>query len=115
MEMEPWAPKAEAVVVKESITRFSARNLHPEQAREHIAAAAKAAIERTAGIPVPAVALPLRLEIDLQTADMAEVASWIKGVERSGTRQVAITGSDPLDAYRSFVGLTYITRVAEGR
>jgi D-amino peptidase len=115
IEMEPWAPKAEAVVVKESITRFSAQNLHPERAREMIAAAARSAVERAADIPVPAVALPLRLEVDLQTADMADVASWIKGVDRSGTRQVSISGSDPLAAYRSFVGLTYITRVAEGR
>jgi D-amino peptidase len=114
-EIEPWAPKAEAVVVKESITRFSARSLHPERARQLIEAGARSGMERAADVPAPAVALPLRLEVDLQTADMAEVATWIKGVERSGTRQVAISSSDPLAAYRSFVGLTYITRVAEGR
>ena len=32
-----------------------------------------------------------------------------------GTRSVRIAGDDPLEVYRSFVGLTYITRVSEGR
>jgi D-amino peptidase len=51
----------------------------------------------------------------MQTADMAMVASCVKGAERTGTRSVAIEGSQPLAVYRSFVALTYITRVAEGR
>jgi D-amino peptidase len=46
---------------------------------------------------------------------MAHVATWVKGVERSGTRSVRIMGEDPLEIYRSFVGLTYITRMSEGR
>jgi D-amino peptidase len=46
---------------------------------------------------------------------MAHVATWIKGVERSGTRSVRIEGDDPLEVYRSFVGITCITRMSEGR
>lgn len=114
-ELEPIAPKAESVVVKDSLTRFAAANLHPERARAEIAAAAQLAVERAADAPLPAVALPLHLAIDFQTADMAEVATWVKGVDRTGIRQVAIEAADPLAAYRSFVSITYITRVAEGR
>ena len=51
----------------------------------------------------------------MQTADMAEVASWVRGVERAGVRAVSIRGEDPLAVFRSFVGVTYITRVSEGR
>jgi len=51
----------------------------------------------------------------MQTADMAQLSSWVKGVERSGTRSVRIEADDPLAVYRAFVGVTYITRVAEGR
>jgi D-amino peptidase len=51
----------------------------------------------------------------MQTADVAEVASWLKGAERTGVRTVTIAGDDPLAMFRSFVGVTYITRVAEGR
>ena len=51
----------------------------------------------------------------MQTADMAEVASWVRGAERTGTRTVTITGDDPLAMFRSFVAVTYITRQSEGR
>jgi D-aminopeptidase len=64
---------------------------------------------------LPAISLPATLEVQMQTADMAEVASWVKGAERTGVRAVSISGEDPLAMFRSFVALTYITRVAEGR
>ena len=114
-EGDPFFKQAERVVVKESITRFSASQLHPLDARDKIAAAAEAAVRRAAAIPAPGIALPARLDVYVQTADMAEIAGWVKGVERTGTRTVRIEGNDPLAVFRSFVGVTYITRVAEGR
>jgi len=60
-------------------------------------------------------ALPATLEVHMQTADMAEVASWVRGADRTDVRAVTIGGADPLAMYRSFVAVTYITRVAEGR
>jgi D-amino peptidase len=114
-EIEPFAPRVEQVVVKGSITRFAAVQAHPEEAREMIHAGAQRAVQRLGSVPLPDIELPVRLDVDLQTADMADVASWVKGVERHGTRSVRIEGDDPLQVYRSFVGLTYITRVAEGR
>ena len=113
-EADPFLPDAERVVVKESFTRFGAVNLHPEVARTMIAAGARRAVERAAARP-PAIALPATLEVRLQTADMAEVASWVRGAERTGVRAVSIRGDDPLAMFRSFVAVTYITRVAEGR
>ena len=114
-EADPFFKQAEQVIVKGSITRFAAAQAHPEQAREMINAAAEAAVRRIGSVPLPDIGLPARLDVELQTADMAHVATWVKGVERSGTRSVRIEGDDPLEVYRSFVGLTYITRVAEGR
>lgn len=113
----PFFKEAERVVVKESITRFAASQLHPLDAREAIAAAAQRAVRQTAAgsVPLPDISLPARLEVQTQTADMAAVASWVKGAERTGTRNVTLSGADPLAVYRSFVALTYITRVAEGR
>ena len=64
---------------------------------------------------LPAIARPATLEVHVQTADMAEVASWVRGVERTGVRTVSIRGEDPLEVFRAFVGMTYITRVSEGR
>ena len=46
---------------------------------------------------------------------MAEIATWIRGVERTGTRTATIEGDDPLEVFRSFVGVTYLTRQVEGR
>ena len=63
----------------------------------------------------PDITLPARLDVETQTADMAQVASWVRGVERTGTRSVRIEGDDPPRNYRSFVPVTYITRVSEGR
>jgi D-amino peptidase len=114
-EGDPFFKEAERVVVKDSITRFSASQLHPLVAREKIAAAAETAARRAAAIPVPSIALPARLDVHVRTADMAEVAGWVKGAQRTGTRTVRIEGDDPLAVFRSFVGVTYITRVAEGR
>ena len=72
-------------------------------------------MRRLGCVPLPDVELPARLDLELQTADMAQVASWVKGVKRSGTRSVRIAGDDPLEVYQSFVRITCITRVPEGR
>ncbi len=114
-EADPYLPDAERVVVKQSITRFGASNVHPEVARAMIAAGARRAVERAPAISLPAISRPATLEVQMQTADMAEVASWVRGAERTGVRTVSIGGDDPLAMFRSFVAVTYITRVSEGR
>jgi D-amino peptidase len=114
-EADPFLPDAERIVVKESLTRFGASNLHPEVARTMITDGARRAVSRAAELKPPPIPLPAVLEVHLQTADMAEVASWVRGAERTGLRTVCISGDDPLAMFRSFVALTYITRVSEGR
>ncbi len=64
---------------------------------------------------LPAISLPATLEVHMQTADMAEVGSWVRGAERTGVRTVSISGVDPMAMFRSFVAVVYITRVSEGR
>jgi len=44
------------------------------------------------------------------TADMAEMSTWIRGVERAGARFVTITDDDPLRLYRTFVTVISLTR-----
>jgi D-amino peptidase len=116
-ETEPFAPDAEYVVVKESITRFSALNLHPEVSCERIQEAATSAIEKVAAgtVSVTSMDSPVRLELDTRTGDMAEVATWVDGVERVGERTVLITGDDLLGVFERFVAVNYITRQAGGR
>lgn len=111
------APDAVSVVTKRSITRFAAANLHPLQARAEIEQAADEAVRHAmrGRLAVPRVDLPVRVEVDVHTADMAEVGSWVKGAERVGTRTIRIESDDALAAFRSFVAVTYITRQAGGR
>jgi len=116
-ETTPFASEAATVVTKHSITRFAATNLHPRVARERIEEAAAEAVRRALGgrLRPPQLGRPVRLELDVQTADMAEVGSWVKGAERVGTRTIRIESDDALAAFRSFVAVNYITRQAGGR
>jgi len=116
-EAEWVAPEAERVVVKESVTRFAARSVHPDEARRLIREGAAAGIRRVAAGAArpPAIQPPFRLEIDFLTEDMADMATWIRGVERAGARTALIESEDALQVFRSFVAAVYLTRQAQGR
>ena len=109
-EATRFAPGIEAVVVKRSITRFAAESLHPDEARERIREGARRAVSAAASAAPPEIDLPARLDLTLLTADLAEMATWIRGVERSGLRSVRILDDDPLRLYRTFVTLIALTR-----
>ncbi|MGN6332171.1 MAG: M55 family metallopeptidase [Motilibacteraceae bacterium] len=116
-ETEPFAREAVHVTTKESVTRFSALNLHPEESCRRIREGAEEAVRRVAagGVSTPGISRPATLELDVQTADMAEVATWVRGVERAGERTVSITDDDLLRLFSAFVAVNYITRQAGGR
>ncbi|MBO0812505.1 MAG: M55 family metallopeptidase [Microlunatus sp.] len=116
-ETEPHAPGAVSVITKESITRGAANSLHPDDCRQLIRSGATEAVRRLAAgeLALPGIGRPAELELELQTADLAEVACWVKGVERSGIRSVRIAGDDLLAIFTGFVATTYITRQAGGR
>jgi D-amino peptidase len=109
-EARPFLPEVEAVVVKRSITRFAAESVHPDRARELIRAGAARALARAGAARPPAIDLPATLELTFLTSDMAEMASWIRGVQRTGVRVVSATDDDPLRLYRTFVAIIALTR-----
>lgn len=116
-ETAPYAPGAVNVVTKESVSRASALNLHPAESCRLIREGAETAVRKVAGggVGLPGIATPVTLGLELQTADMADVATWARGTERTGQRSVEIVGDDLLEVFRSFVAVTYITRQAGGR
>lgn len=116
-ETERYAAGAVSVVTKESISRAAADSLHPDESCRLIKDAAARAVRRTteATVPLPGIGRPATLELDLGTADLADIATWIGDVERSGERQVRIVGDDLLSIYTRFVAVTYVTRQAGGR
>lgn len=116
-ETRPFAQDAVNVTTKESITRFSASNLHPAESCRLIRAGAEQAVRRVAGegMRTPELTRPATLDLEFQTGDMAEVATWARGAERTGERSVRISDDDLLAMFTSFVAVTYITRQAGGR
>src|SRR5579883_690762 len=68
------APQAEKVVVKQSLGRFAASNLHPDVACELLQAAAERAVSNIHAMQPPRFELPVSLEITFLIADMAEMA-----------------------------------------
>jgi D-amino peptidase len=109
-EAEAFMPGIETVVVKRSVSRFAAENLHPAKACELIRAGARAAVERLGGLKPPAIDVPPAIEVTFLTADMAEAAAALRGVERTATRTVAFREDEPLQAYRTFVTIVTLTR-----
>jgi D-amino peptidase len=109
-EARPFLPEIEGVVVKRSITRTAAEHVHPRRACALIAAGADRATTRAAKHPLPTIALPATIQVTFLTADMAEMASWLEGVERSAPRTVSFSGEDPLRLYQTFVTLVTLTR-----
>ena len=109
-EAEPFCPGIRAVVVKESVSRYAAQHLHPVLARERIRDAVAAALSTLDSFGPPAIALPATLEVDFLSPDMAEQATWIRGVERTGPRAVVLRDDEPLRLFQTFITLVYLTR-----
>lgn len=55
------------------------------------------------------------LEVTFLVADMAEMALWVRGVERVGPRTVALANESLLDLYRIFVTVVTLTRALVDR
>lgn len=109
------APQAEKVVVKESLGRFAATHLHPTVACELLRAGTAQAVNGIGKMQPPPFKLPVTIEITFLVADMAEMALWIRGVERVSTRTVKIMGDNLLDLYRTFVTIVFLTRALVDR
>jgi len=109
-EAARFCPGIEVIAVKESISRYAAHHLHPEVARERIRDGVARALSTVDSLAPPAVALPATLDVDLASPDMAEQATWVRGVERTGERGVRLCDDEPLRLYQSFITLVYLTR-----
>jgi D-amino peptidase len=109
-EAKTIAPDAEKVVVKQSLGRFAASHMHPSAACELLHAGAVSAVRNLSDMRPPQFSLPVTLEITFLVADMADMATWIRGVERSSARSVKVTSEHLLDLYRTFVTIVTLTR-----
>ena len=106
-------PGVHCAVVKDHVSRLAAHSLHPDRACALIRETAQKAVAGAAGAEPPPLTSAV-LEISVRTTDIAEAATWVRGVERTGPRELRFTGDDSLAVYRSFCAAITLTRaVAE--
>src|SRR6202041_2551738 len=95
-------PGIHTAVVKEPVSRLAAHSLHPSRACALIGEGAEKAVATAAQAAPPTLGPVATLEISVRTTDIAEAATWVRGVERAGPRQLVISGENLLSVYRSF-------------
>jgi D-amino peptidase len=108
-EAAPFCPGIDVIEVKRSVSRYAAEHLHPDLARQRIREGVAGALGDPHATP-PVVHLPATLEVTLLSPDMAEQATWLRGVERLSSTTVSFTDDDPLRLYRTFMTLVFLTR-----
>lgn len=95
-----FIPGVEALAVKDGIGRTAARALHPEEARERIAAGVRAALARRAQIQPVRLSRPVTLEVELTHPAQADAAMMVPGMRRVSARVVSYQAPDMVVAYR---------------
>jgi D-amino peptidase len=106
-------PGVHVAVVKDAVSRVAAHSLHPHRACTLIKEAARQAVAGAATAQAPPLGSAV-LEVSVRTTDIAEAATWVRGVERVGQRELRFTGENSLAVYRSFCATILLTRaVAE--
>ena len=105
-----FSPEITTAVVKTAVTRFAADSLHPADACELIRSRAEQAVTALAQARPPSITLPATLEVTFRNPDLAEQATWITGVERTGNVTVAMTDDDPIRLFRTFITVVLLTR-----
>jgi D-amino peptidase len=108
VEAREVIPSVHVAEVKRSFSRYSAESMSPEESRAVIRREAAASL---AAVPESSVMRrPAEIELTFLVADMAGMAEWIRGVERTGPRTVRFSAPDGLEAYRTFYAIIQLTR-----
>jgi D-amino peptidase len=103
-------PSIHAAVVKEPVSRLAAHSLHPTRACALIREVAEKSVATAARAAPPSLGPVATLEVSVRTTDIAEAATWVRGVQRAGPRELVISGDDLLSVYRSFCSAILLTR-----
>ncbi len=105
-------PAPHTVEVKRAISRYAAESLHPETARQRIAEGAQRGLTSARPPSAPRFDGETQIELTFLTADMAEMAAWLRGVEvvSGSSRTVRFASNRPLELFRTFVTIVMLTR-----
>jgi D-amino peptidase len=100
-----YAPQAPTVAVKDWVSRYSAVCRPPTVTAVAIRAAAERGM-KLAGRREPVAAGSLRVEVDVDAAQLAQAAAVVPTVERTGERSVAYTSGSAWEMIRCFKAVT---------
>ncbi len=109
-EIRTFIPAVEGVTVKDSISRYAARSVHPSEARRRIRAGAERALARRLEIPPLRLTEPLEMQIDTASTPVADLCEEIPTVRRLGPRTIAFDRPDFVQLYRLMATLIGISR-----
>jgi D-amino peptidase len=109
-EAAPFCPGLRGAEVKTSVSRYAAQNLHPEAARELIRATVETALGRDCTASAPAIEMPATIDVRFLSPDMAEQATWVRGITRVASDSVRLSDAEPLALFRTFMTIVFLTR-----
>lgn len=95
-----YIPGVEAVAVKDGIGQTAARTMHPDLAKEQIAAGIKRALARRGQIQPVRLSRPVTIEIELASSAQADRAMMAPDMKRISGRVVSYTAPDMTVAYK---------------
>jgi D-amino peptidase len=95
-----FIPGVEALAVKQGIGHTAARTLHPQVARERIAAGVKSALSRRTQIKPVRLSMPMNIEIEVANSAQADAAMLVPGMKRVSGRVVSYAAPDMAVAYQ---------------
>ncbi|WP_017605855.1 M55 family metallopeptidase [Nocardiopsis alkaliphila] len=104
-DAESYAPLARTVAVKDHVSRYAARCRPPARTAADIRTAAQGAMT-LAGRITPVVPSVRAVEVEVDSAQLAQAAAIVPGVTRIGERRVRYTSPDAYEMIRAFKTVT---------
>lgn len=104
-EASTYAPFARTVAVKDHVSRYAARCRPPIRTAVDIREGARSAM-LLAGRLEPARPTPKAVEVEMDSAHLAQAAAIVPGVTRTGVRRVRYTSPNAYEMIRCFKAVT---------
>ncbi len=110
-EAKEWVAGIETAAVKQALGRFSAECLPLARSQQVIRETAEQAVRRFLAGKGPAplkVKTPVRIEVEMNAAHMADTAALLPGAGRVDGRTLVVEAEDMLQAYQAFRALVML-------
>ena len=98
----------ETATVKTAGGFYSAAMLHPEECQRLIREGVKRGIAKRGELKPYKLARPVKLEVTFKWTVYAEIASYLRGVERPRGNAIVYTAIDAVDASRFFNAISFL-------